>query len=82
MMVRAGVALLIVGLQALEAFLFIRGLNLPARWSWCVIVVFGIFTLPLPYIFWLQAGARQPAVPSGRPLVPEVSGAAPPRARG
>jgi len=52
--------LLVVALQALEALVFIKGLKLPSRWSWPVIGLFVLFNLALPYLLWLQSGARQP----------------------
>ena len=47
-------------IQALSAFLLIKGLKMPARWVPWIIVVFVIFNLPIPYLMWLQSGARQP----------------------
>ena len=46
--------------QAAAAALFIWGLRLPGKWSLPVLGVFVLFNLPLPYLLWLPAGARQP----------------------
>jgi hypothetical protein len=58
---RAGIAVAILGFQVLEAILFMRGLKLPARFSPAIVALFVLFNLPLPYVLWLQAGARQPS---------------------
>ena len=57
------IALGILVIQALEAFLFIRGLKIPGRWGLWVVALFILFNLPLPYVLWLQSGARQPSTP-------------------
>ncbi len=56
---RLGAFAVVLALQALAAFVFIRGLKLPSGWAWPVIFAFILFNFPLPYLFWLQAGARQ-----------------------
>jgi predicted MPP superfamily phosphohydrolase len=59
---RFTLAFWILVVQALEAFILIKGLKIPARWVPLVIAAFVVFNLPLPYVLWLQAGARQPSV--------------------
>ncbi len=60
MLARSAAFIFIAGVQALEAFLFIRGVKLPGRWTVPVAALFTIFTAPIPYVLWLQSGARQP----------------------
>jgi predicted MPP superfamily phosphohydrolase len=57
---RAGVAFLFLILQVLILFILIWGLKIPRRFALWLIFGFVLFSLPLPYILWLQAGARQP----------------------
>ena len=57
---RLGIALLVLALQAFAAFLFTRGVRLPGRFHLPVHALFIVMNLPLPYVLWLQAGARQP----------------------
>jgi hypothetical protein len=59
-MVKVSIFIGIVILQALEAFILIRGLKLPARVTPWIIAVFVVFNLALPYLIWLWSGARQP----------------------
>ncbi len=59
-MVKTGVAFIFFILQALVLFFLIWGLKIPMRFAFWLITVFVLFSLPLPYILWLQAGARQP----------------------
>ena len=58
---RLAIAALILGVQALNAYLFTRGIRLPGRWHLPVYALFILMNLPLPYVLWLQAGARQPS---------------------
>jgi uncharacterized protein len=55
------IALVVLGLMALELFALIKGLKLEGGAAYGVIALFVLFALPLPYIFWLLAGARQPS---------------------
>lgn len=57
---RLGIAILILAVQAFEAYLFTRGIKLSHRWHLPVYAIFFVMNLPLPYVLWLQAGARQP----------------------
>ncbi len=58
---KLGIAVFVLIMQALEAFLFIRGLKIPVRFIPWIIAAFVMFNLPLPYVLWLQSGARQPS---------------------
>jgi len=61
MWARVVFAAIILGLQILAAFILIWGLRLPSRLALAALAAFVLFNLPLPYLFWLQAGARQPS---------------------
>ncbi|HUT52397.1 MAG TPA: metallophosphoesterase [bacterium] len=58
---KLGIAFFILVVQALEAFLLVRGLKVPVRFVPWIIAAFVVFNLPLPYALWLQTGARQPS---------------------
>jgi uncharacterized protein len=60
MLLRSALFLFIIIIQALCAYLFIRGLKIPDKLVLPVIIVFVFFNLFMPYILWLQEGARQP----------------------
>lgn len=47
-------------IQGLDAFILIKGFRLGGNWPWIIIAVFIVANLPLPYVAWLVAGARQP----------------------
>lgn len=58
---KLGIAVAILLVQALEAFLFVRGLKIPVRFVPALIACFIVFNLPLPYVLWLETGAREPS---------------------
>jgi uncharacterized protein len=53
--------LAVLGLQLLEALVFVRGLRITGRWVTGVAVVFIIVNLPVFYLAWLVPAARQPS---------------------
>jgi len=52
----------LIGLQALAAFVLIWGLKLHGRLAIGAVAAFVLFSLPLPYLFHLEAHARQPSL--------------------
>lgn len=61
MMGRIGFGLGLLGFQALVALVLIWGLKLQGRPVTWTVIAFAVFNLGLPYLMWLQAGARQPS---------------------
>lgn len=59
-MVRAGLGILFIVFQVLLALFLAWSLKIPKRYAVWMVAVFLIFCIPVPYVLWLQGGARQP----------------------